>query len=128
MHKNITTNRKASTSVGIRLKQERVRLGLSLDLLAEKTGICRATQANYERGRSVPRMDYLSKCRGIGIDINFVLEESNILDPRDSPLDSSTLAANLYGIIERNAGGAKRSLSLARRQELLRELLELLKR
>jgi transcriptional regulator with XRE-family HTH domain len=116
----------SKAEIGSRLKAERERIGLSLDELADVGEVSRGTQWNYERGQSTPRTDYLARCRDRGIDVNYVLGGSKFLDSISKFVDTSTLAANVYGIIERHAGGAKQSLPLASRTELMKELLDLI--
>lgn len=58
---------------GTRLKEERRRLGLTQAELAEKAGIAKKSQTNYELGNSAPGADYLAAAAGIGIDVLYVL-------------------------------------------------------
>lgn len=55
-----------------RLANERRRVGLSPSELADIGGVSRATQFNYESGKSSPTLEYLGKIQDV-IDVRFVL-------------------------------------------------------
>jgi transcriptional regulator with XRE-family HTH domain len=59
--------------VGDRLRDERVRLNLKQEDLAQAGGVNRNTQGSYERGVRTPDTDYLSGIAPLGVDIVFVL-------------------------------------------------------
>lgn len=60
--------------VGERLKQARVRLGLTQQALADRGGISRVTQVSYESGNGAdPGTAYLKAVQEIGIDVPYVL-------------------------------------------------------
>ncbi|MEW6292470.1 MAG: helix-turn-helix transcriptional regulator [Pseudomonadota bacterium] len=63
-----------SSEVGNRIREERKKLGLSQALFAEKAGIHRNTQANYEAGSRNPDIEYIVTIMKIGVDIGYVLE------------------------------------------------------
>lgn len=58
---------------GTRLKQERLRLGLSQTKFAEACGIKRTAQTTYESGERSPDVDYLEAAGNIGADVDYVL-------------------------------------------------------
>lgn len=58
--------------LGERLRQERRRLGLTQEDLANSTGIHRRTQANYELGKTAPDMSYFQALRRVGLDATYV--------------------------------------------------------
>ena len=60
-------------SAGERLRDERVRLGLSQEDLAQAGGVNRNTQGSYERGARNPDTAYLAAVASLGIDTVFVL-------------------------------------------------------
>jgi transcriptional regulator with XRE-family HTH domain len=62
-----------STKIGIRLREERERIGMSQHLLAAKAGISRMSQVNYESGKRSPDAIYLLAVFEAGIDVGFVL-------------------------------------------------------
>jgi transcriptional regulator with XRE-family HTH domain len=60
-------------SIGIRLREERNKLGLSQEKLAEVGGVQKLAQTNYETGKRSPTGDYLVKISEIGADVNYIL-------------------------------------------------------
>lgn len=59
--------------LGERIKFERERLKLSQADFADKVGISRPTQVNYEKGRHIPDAQYLARLGGVGADLDYVL-------------------------------------------------------
>lgn len=59
--------------IGTRLKEERERLSLSQTELADRAGVTRKTQFNYEGGERQPDAAYLVAVAGAGVDVNYVL-------------------------------------------------------
>ena len=57
---------------GARLKEERERLGFSSATFAEKCGVGRTAQFNYERGQREPDSSYLSLAESAGVDLTYV--------------------------------------------------------
>lgn len=60
-------------SVGIRLKEERARLGLSQSVLAQAGGVARSSQAYFEADTHLPGGAYLIAIDKLGIDVLYVL-------------------------------------------------------
>jgi transcriptional regulator with XRE-family HTH domain len=60
-------------SIGIRLREERNKLGLSQEKLAEIGGVQKLAQTNYETGKRIPTGEYLAKIAEIGADVNYIL-------------------------------------------------------
>jgi len=63
-----------------RLKEERLRLGLSQDEFAEKGGVKRRAQIHYEAGERCPDGHYFAGIAATGADVNYILtgkRESN---------------------------------------------------
>lgn len=67
------------SNFGERLRQERKRLGLTQDELAEQGGVKKGAQFNYENGVRNPDTEYLIAIAAIGIDTQYLLhgEPSN---------------------------------------------------
>lgn len=61
---------------GERLRQERVRLGLSQADLSKKLGIHRNTQSKYEAGERDPDISYYKKLDELGISVAYVVDGS----------------------------------------------------
>lgn len=56
-----------------RLKEERLRLGLSQEEFASRAGVSKRAQVNYEKGERSPQADYLVALDGAGVDTHYVL-------------------------------------------------------
>jgi len=96
------------TTIGLRLKQERVRIGLSQRELGHYGGVATNAQGMYENGKRLPRADYLSKIMAAGIDVLYVLtgkpappSHGQMLDgitaPLDSVFDTYSIESDLLG-------------------------------
>ncbi|WP_334470162.1 hypothetical protein [Arsenophonus sp. PmNCSU2021_1] len=71
--------------VGDRLKSERLRLGLSQEIFAERCGVKKLTQYNYEKSERHPDAGYLIAAKALGVDLNYVMtgersDEASALD------------------------------------------------
>lgn len=62
-----------SCTIGARIKEERLRLKLSQALFAERVGVHRRTQINYEKDERKPDTDYLQALARSGVDVGYVL-------------------------------------------------------
>lgn len=62
-----------NADIGGRIRAERERLALTQAAMAEKAGVSRATQVNYESGKRMPDMDYLQKLGALGGDVGYLL-------------------------------------------------------
>lgn len=60
-------------SIGDRLREERIRLGLSQDEFAAVAGVQRRAQGNYERGERAPDAVYLASVAARGADIQYIV-------------------------------------------------------
>jgi len=67
------SNHTIAPGFGERLKEERKRLKLSQEVLAEAGGVKRLAQQQYESENSVPNLRYLSAIGGTGISLLYVL-------------------------------------------------------
>lgn len=61
------------SKLGERLKEERVRLGLSQSAFAERLGIHRNTQIKYESGAREPDSSYLEAISRFGVNTQYVM-------------------------------------------------------
>jgi transcriptional regulator with XRE-family HTH domain len=59
--------------IGLRLRRERLRLGLSQRELGEAGGIETNTQGKYENAKRLPKADYLAAVSSLGVDVLYVL-------------------------------------------------------
>lgn len=80
---------------GLRLREERERIGLNQSEFAERCGVKKLAQLNYEKGVRNPDSAYLAAASGIGVDVLYVLTgqhnpavsvEQQALTPRQSAL------------------------------------------
>lgn len=73
-------------SIGMRLREERGRLGLSQTEMGEVAGITKNTQMLYESDKRSPKSDYLAAISAAGVDVNYVVtgHRLNSLVPGDS--------------------------------------------
>lgn len=61
------------SSIGQRLKEERLRLGLSQTKMAETGGVVRSAQQNYENDTRKPDAGYLALVADFGVDVQYVV-------------------------------------------------------
>lgn len=61
------------TDVGTRLRDERVKLGLSQTEFGDHGGVRKNTQSKYESNERAPDALYLSKVAKIGVDVQYVI-------------------------------------------------------
>ena len=61
------------STLGDRLRSERVRLGLTQETLADRTGISTRSIAGYELGTTTIRQDFIYRLENVGIDMAYVL-------------------------------------------------------
>lgn len=60
-------------TIGARIREERLHLGLSQDAFAKKLGVHRRSQGNYESGAREPDAAYLEAAFKAGVDVVYVL-------------------------------------------------------
>lgn len=65
--------RKEMESMKLSLRAARVNKGFTLQEAAEKLGVCANTVQNWEKGKSMPRMDKFRKlCRLYGVEEKYI--------------------------------------------------------
>jgi transcriptional regulator with XRE-family HTH domain len=87
-------------SIGLILKEERLRLGMSQDEFAVAGGVKRRAQQNYEQDERSPDALYLRKLAAIGVDVQYVLTgrpSTSLLGPEESELVSGFRKMDLRG-------------------------------
>jgi transcriptional regulator with XRE-family HTH domain len=67
-------------TLGSRLKQERLRLGLTQAKLASLGRLAPGALLNYERGTRLPRADFLAALSLTGVDVLYVVTGVRIVD------------------------------------------------
>lgn len=71
-------------AIGERLKEERLRLGLSQTDLGAAGGVGKTTQINYEKGSGSPDAKFLAAVADLGVDVFYVVTGERKLPPADS--------------------------------------------
>lgn len=66
-------NAEIRQEIGARLLEERTRLGLTQQGLADAIGGARLSVIHYENGRSSPAAETLAAMEAVGVDVRFVL-------------------------------------------------------
>ncbi len=94
--------------VGVRLKEERERIGINQKGFAEKIGVVTQTQVKYEKDTRSPNGEYFAKAAKLGIDVQYVITGKRALP--DKKLEA------LAGLLE--------GLSEQQRQEILASIEE----
>ena len=61
-------------ALGLRLRSERKRLGLTQAELASRTGVSRAAVATYEAGRTPPDVEFIDRLREAGVRTGYVVD------------------------------------------------------
>ena len=61
------------THFGERLKEERLRVGMSQIQLAQAIGMSQSTQTLYETGKRNPDMAYLTAVQDLGLDVAYIV-------------------------------------------------------
>lgn len=99
-------------SIGDRLREERVRLSLSQELMGESAGVRKQAQLKYEKGERSPDAVYLERLATLGVDVLYVLtgERSGGLP--------ATLSAEEQLLVD-----AYRALPVERRRAVLADLI-----
>ncbi len=90
--------------IAIRLVEERARLGLSQNAIAEKTGKSRSQYINYETGRSEITIRFLAEIAQLGLDVQYLITgvKSNNLNQiiqKDGNATSSGIINNIQGSV-----------------------------
>lgn len=103
---------------GQRLKEERVRLGLKQDEVANYIGCSTRSQINYENGERSPDSDYLRLFASMGGDVQYVITGVRSVHP--APQDGPVNLDALYALTdkERLLIGAYRACDPASRLNL----------
>lgn len=91
-------------NIGLRLKEERKRLGKNQTDFARFCGFSRRTQVKYEQGESAPDELYLFKASELGADIGYILDgvktDYDTVNTRLSALSKSQRLLNNPELIE----------------------------
>lgn len=89
----------SADTVGARLRAERERLSLSQEVFANRAGVHRRTQVNYEAGERKPDADYLAAVAGFGVDITYVVTGDRVASATQSWPSDAQIYASLIDAI-----------------------------
>ena len=104
------------SSVGERLKQERERLGLTQEQLAQLAGHGKGTQINYEGGKTSPTVDYLLAVAAHGVDTVYVLTGSRSATVGALNAEESLLVDNYRAATDGGRAAARAVLDAVEKQ------------
>ncbi|XXQ53559.1 helix-turn-helix domain-containing protein [Xenophilus aerolatus] len=99
---------------GERLRQERDRLGLSQQALADLIGVQRAMLSRYERGVAEPGASALMKLAGAGINVSFVLFGAQVATGNDSGTTTRVLTPEQAALLDNYEAADERGRAAAR--------------
>jgi len=98
-------------TMGERLKEERLRIGVNQTVLAEKCGVTKNTQLAYEKGERNPDTAYLAAAVSLGVDVLYLITGQR-LPVSDSALsaDEMEMVEHVRALDEDDKGAVKRLL------------------
>ena len=105
-----------TVSIGDRLKEERLRLGMTQPVMGETGGVTKKSQMLYESGERFPDARYLAAIEAIGADVIYVLtgQRSNAaMSQHLTPKEQIVLDAYRSGTIEQQDFILKAALGFA---------------
>tara|TARA_R110002050_G_scaffold269917_1_gene412456 strand:+ start:65239 stop:66072 length:834 start_codon:yes stop_codon:yes gene_type:complete len=88
--------------IGIRIREERARLGLTQQEVADFVGVTRQSQAKYEKGTRSPDALYLDKILKLGFNSYYILTGSKTYSVRSNFDDMDDSTENIFNIKETN--------------------------
>lgn len=91
-------------ALGKRLQEERRRLGLTQEEVANRVDVSRASIAGYERGRTPPDVEFIERLREIGVRTEYVVNGKTVSSDPVAPFDWQ-LARDLVRCIVEYADG-----------------------
>lgn len=96
------------STIGARLRAERERLSLSQEAFANKAGVHRRTQVNYEADERRPDADYLAAIAGFGADIAYIVTGGRSLAVKRPWPDDAQIYVSLIDAIRAELGISKK--------------------
>lgn len=112
------------TDFGVRLREERGRLGLTQAGAATALGMPAVTYRTYESGRSEPPLSAFQKMANAGMDAHYIASGLRQLEVLDSHVDWQLLM-ELAGLISAWSSKRQRPLDLSEQANYLRLALGL---
>ena len=105
-------------SLGVRLREERERLGFSQTSFAELGGVSLRTEQDWERGVSAPKSDFLAVAADHGIDVLYVITgQRTPVAATSLTNDEKALVDNYNHADEEGRAAARRVLSSLAKQK-----------
>lgn len=115
-------NKNLIGSFGERMRAERVRLSLTQEGLAERTGVKQQTIYQYEKGRTSPTLQFVYALQGLGFNLQYLLfGKQTVPNPANFPPEVFQFVAEMVTKIEDKFSGG--SLSNETRLRMLLILL-----
>jgi transcriptional regulator with XRE-family HTH domain len=87
-----------SNFYGGQIKKHRLRLKLTVERFAKMLGVSRATQMNYESGKTVPTLEYLDGCARLGINPLELLRVGQAAN--EKPSSSDELSVEIFRLFD----------------------------
>lgn len=84
------------SDIGERLRDERVRLGLTQIEIAEKLEVASKTQGLYERNARNPTTEYLQGAAKLGMDVNYIITGLRVGEPANKLNAQEQALVSLY--------------------------------
>jgi transcriptional regulator with XRE-family HTH domain len=98
-------------TMGERLKEERLRIGVNQTVLAEKCGVTKNTQLAYEKGERNPDTAYLAAASSLGIDVLYLITGQRVPVSEGVLLvDEMEMVLNVRALDEDDKAAVKRLL------------------
>lgn len=108
--------------LGLRLKEERKRLGKTQEELAEAGGVRRLSQIQYENETTAPSTRYLSGIAAAGVDLSYVLLGLRLKFGQLTHEQEERIDKKAFALIERYARTQPNGLDAETRRVLYRVL------
>jgi len=96
---NVNDGEGGVDSIGARLRVARESLGMSQEAFAQKAGVHRKTQGNYEANERSPDANYLFAAAELGVDVAYVVTGKGSVTVAPSWPDDSQIYASLLDAI-----------------------------
>lgn len=100
-------------TIGVRLKEERNRVGANQSVFAEKCGVTKNTQLAYEKGERSPDAAYLERAASLGVDVLYVVTGNRASVTADSLTIEESEVLNHYRSMPEIDRAAVRRMSAA---------------
>ncbi len=108
---------------GVRLKEERNRLGFTQEVLAKLIDIKPLTLLQYEKGNSSPTMKLVYRLRELGFNVNYMVNGENTGSIVDVNKISASILEKSLEMSEKIISSSLKSVLLSATQKLRLQLL-----